>query len=322
MKRYLVTIVSLLALLVPLTGCNAPAATMPPAASTPATAAALTATAAPAESASPWEVVLQTRVKQPVRMAAFLDETFGLTGGPDYAGRAQHTTDGGQTWTMAEDSAGCLFALDIVDAQSVWECNASDVRISMDGGQTWPGRPGGRGQPFCQVSSVDSEMAWYLSPATLETTTDGGTTWEKVNLPAGVLPGRILAISLRAPKEGYVLDSAGDLYTTLDGGQSWSSQNLGLKERYGEMGPLPSGGIAPAAMRFFDADHGVIVMSLVGGGAGKVVALRTADGGRAWTEENVPVEFGTAYLTRDGKLLTIHSILNMGQITVLRYTGG
>jgi photosystem II stability/assembly factor-like uncharacterized protein len=168
---------------------------------------------------------------------------------------------------------------------------------------------------------VDSEAAWYLSPARLEATTDGGTTWEKVNLPAGVLPGRILAISLRAPKEGYVLDSAGDLYTTLDGGQSWSSQNLGLKERYGEMGPLPSGGIAPAAMRFFDADHGIIVMSLVGGGS-KVVALRTADGGRTWVEESVPAEFGTAYLTHDGRFLTIHSFFNMGQITVLRYAGG
>jgi photosystem II stability/assembly factor-like uncharacterized protein len=322
MKRYLVTIVGLLALLVSLTGCGAPAATPLPAASAQATDPAPAIAAVPVEGDSPWKVVLQTRVTQPVRMAAFLDETFGLTGGPDYAGRAQHTTDGGQTWTMAEDSAGCLFALDIVDAQSVWECNASDVRVSTDGGHTWPGKPGGRGQPFCQVSSVDNKAAWYLSPGTLEATTDGGTTWEEVNLPAGVLPGRILAISLRAPKEGYVLDSAGNLYTTLNGGQSWSSQNLGLKERYANMEPMPSGGIAPAAMRFFDADRGVIVMSLVGGGASEVVALRTADGGRTWVEESVPAELGTAYLTRDGKLLTIHAFFNTGQITVLRYTGG
>jgi hypothetical protein len=39
-------------------------------------------------------------------MAAFLDKNFGLTGGADSAGRAHVTTDGGQTWTLAESSAG------------------------------------------------------------------------------------------------------------------------------------------------------------------------------------------------------------------------
>jgi hypothetical protein len=47
-----------------------------------------------------WEVVLQTEVTQPVRMGAFLDENFGLTGGA--SNRAYVTTDGGQAWTMAE----------------------------------------------------------------------------------------------------------------------------------------------------------------------------------------------------------------------------
>ena len=71
-------------------------------------APAATPTAAPtaAEQQYRWEVVLQTEVTQPVRMAAFLDENFGLTGGSDSAGRAHVTTDGGQTWTLAESSAG------------------------------------------------------------------------------------------------------------------------------------------------------------------------------------------------------------------------
>ena len=53
-----------------------------------------------------WEVVLQTKPEQFVRMAAFLDETFGVTGGADSAGKAHYTTDGGQTWTMADSSGG------------------------------------------------------------------------------------------------------------------------------------------------------------------------------------------------------------------------
>jgi hypothetical protein len=215
--------------------------------------------------------------------------------------------------------------LDIVDAQTVWQCNASDVRLSTDGGQTWQGSPGGRGQPLCQVSAVDDETAWYLSPRSLSVTTDGGATTEEVDLPEnerpeGVRPGAILAISLRTPSEGYILDDTGTLYTTLDGGQSWSSQDLGFEERFGEMQSTPAGSIAAAAMRFFDADRGMIVLNLVGGGS-KVVVLRTVNGGQTWVEQVLPVEIGTPYLSRDGKFLTLHSFFREGQITVLSYEG-
>ena len=40
-----------------------------------------------------------------MQVAAFLDETFGLTGGPSDPGKAHYTTDGGETWTMADGSA-------------------------------------------------------------------------------------------------------------------------------------------------------------------------------------------------------------------------
>ena len=76
-----------------------------------------TVVAAPAPTAEgeegqigPWEVVRQQALERPIRMAAFLDENVGLTGGPDYAedgrGRAHSTTDGGETWTWAESGEG------------------------------------------------------------------------------------------------------------------------------------------------------------------------------------------------------------------------
>ena len=77
---------------------QAPAADVPP---TPAEAAA-----APAKVDSPWQVVLEKEVKQGMRMAAFLDENFGLTGGPNSEGKAQYTTNGGEAWTMADTSGG------------------------------------------------------------------------------------------------------------------------------------------------------------------------------------------------------------------------
>jgi photosystem II stability/assembly factor-like uncharacterized protein len=327
MKRYLaVTMIGLLALLASAVGC-APMATPPPAAPTqvpvePTAAAVPTQAPTQAAAESLWEVVRETRVEQPVRMAAFLDETFGLTGGANYEGRAHYTTDGGQTWTMAETSSGCLFAFDVVDVRTVWECNASDIRLSTDGGQTWQGSQGPRGQPFCRVSSADDKTVWYLSPSKLEATADGGTTWEEVTLPEAVYPRDVLAISLRTPQGGYILDSTGALYVTSDGGETWSSQTLGLADKYGDMEPMPPGSVAPVAIRFFDAEHGLIVLSLVGGGRSKVVALRTADGGQTWAEEVVPAEIGVPYLTHDGRFLTIHSFFNTGKITVLRYAGG
>ena len=53
-----------------------------------------------------WEEVLRVKVEQPTRIAAFLDETLGLTCGSGETGKAHYTTDGGQTWTMADTSGG------------------------------------------------------------------------------------------------------------------------------------------------------------------------------------------------------------------------
>jgi hypothetical protein len=53
-----------------------------------------------------WEVILERNVDQSARTAAFLDETFGVTGGAGGSGRAHYTTDGGQAWTLAESSGG------------------------------------------------------------------------------------------------------------------------------------------------------------------------------------------------------------------------
>jgi hypothetical protein len=53
-----------------------------------------------------WEEVVRVEVEQEVRVAAFVDETFGLTGGAGEPGRVHYATDGGQTWTLADTSGG------------------------------------------------------------------------------------------------------------------------------------------------------------------------------------------------------------------------
>ncbi len=97
-------------------GCTCMPAASPPSptelptdtASPPSPTELPTDTASPtqAEDTGPWEVVLQIKVQEGTRMAAFLDDKTGFMGGPGDPGKAHYTTDGGQTWTLAESSDG------------------------------------------------------------------------------------------------------------------------------------------------------------------------------------------------------------------------
>jgi hypothetical protein len=73
-------------------------------------------------------------------------------------------------------------------------------------------------------------------------------------------------------------------------------------------------------VRFVDADRGLVVMHLAGGLSSRVVALRTADGGRTWEQEDVTTSLLVAlYLSHDGSVLTITDHAET-KVIVLRYT--
>jgi len=78
-------------------------AATPPATSAPPAPAVVPA----AEPQSQWEAVVpQPKVGEKLRMAAFFNESFGLTGGAGDVGKARITSDGGQNWAMADSSGG------------------------------------------------------------------------------------------------------------------------------------------------------------------------------------------------------------------------
>ena len=59
------------------------------------------------KSQAQWQVVVpQTVFAEKLRIAAFLNENFGLTGGAGDIGKAAATTDGGKTWAAAASSGG------------------------------------------------------------------------------------------------------------------------------------------------------------------------------------------------------------------------
>lgn len=307
MKDSLLIIVLVLLSLVAVAGC-APAAATPVPVATPAPAAA-------AGDANLWKVAQQVKVQHATTVAAFLNDTFGITAG--YAGEIHYTADGGQTWPRAKNSSMCRFGLDIVNQSLAWHVgNGGNVRMSTDGGQNWTAVSNLSSSGISQfISFVDAKTGWAANQTKLWATADGAQKWTEVALPTGAK--NLVEIVLRTASSGYLLDEAGVLYITQDGGQHWSSQALELKDGAMALVKLPHG----AAMRFFDADHGLIIASLAGGGNSELVALRTADGGKTWQKEDlaVPAKIGSLYLTHDGTTLTIFDTSN--QVTVVRYAG-
>lgn len=301
-----------------LAGCASPATAEPTSAPAEPTDVSLPTPDAPT---SQWEHISTVKTPATLRMGAFLDENLGIIGGPDRAGIAQTTTDGGQSWTVAGNSSMCLFGLDVIDAKTMWECNASNIRVTTDGGQSWSGKASGRGQPGCKISAVDEKTAFVTSPSELVVTHDGGLTREPLPLPADLTTSQVAAISFRSQTDGYILDGAGQVYATTDGGKTWETRPSPDLSQYGELKLRVNQGQPYAAMRFFDNEHGFLILSLAGGGASKVVALRTADGGKTWDEQIIEAFYSTLYLSRDGKYLTLASAFTNHELSIFRYIG-
>ena len=319
-------LIALLALFL-LLGCATEANVPPSQSEAPATIVptlAPTATPVP-EPVEPWELIFEKKVTQPVRMAAFLDEEFGITGGGTGAGKTHYSTDGGENWTMAETSGGCIFGVEIVDPQTVWVCGRmfgqsfsteGGVRLSLDGGRTWQPQTTFTSNPnFCPLSFLDTQTGWVYNAYILNSTTDGGQTWQDITPET---PADIAAITLLSPEQGYVLDTAGNLFITTDSGNSWDELATFNLETYGELQLLPSKELGSSAIRFIDSDHGLVIFSLLGGGDSLVISFYTQDGGQTWTEETISAQPGAPYISHDGQYLTINSF---SQLTLLRRNG-
>jgi photosystem II stability/assembly factor-like uncharacterized protein len=202
-----------------------------------------------------------------------------------------------------------------VDVETIWQCGMKNLSLSTDGGKTWKAIGDKAGGMGCILAFADTKTGWLGSGAKFEMTADGGVTWKELALPKDVI--KVAAISLRTTTDGYLLDGDGILHITQDGGKTWSSRSLGL-DNPSIMG-FASGGFVnetpQAAVRFVDADHGLVVLGL--SGRTSMVALRTADGGKTWEEESLPAELGKPYLSRDGKYLTVNQ---WGKwVTLLKY---
>jgi photosystem II stability/assembly factor-like uncharacterized protein len=179
-----------------------------------------------------------------------------------------------------------------------------NVSLSTDGGKTWKAVADKAGGMGCILAFADTETGWVGAGTKFEMTADGGATWKELALPKDV--NKVAAISLRTPTDGYLVDGDGVLHITQDGGKTWSSQSLGLNAP--SILGFASGDFInetpQAAVRFVDADHGLVVLGL--SGKTSMIALRTADGGKTWKEKSLPAKLGEPYISRDCKFLTVN----------------
>jgi hypothetical protein len=206
--------------------------------------------------------------------------------------------------------------MDIVDVHTIWQCGMKNLSVSTDGGKTWKAIAEKAGGLGCLLAFANPNTGWFGFGAKFQMTTDGGATWNDLAMPKDGL--KVAAISLRTPKDGYLIDKEGVLYITQDAGKTWSSKSLGLSTP--DIKGFVSGGfvneIPQAAVRFTDANHGLVVLGL--SSRTGMIALRTTDGGKTWKEETLPVEFqGAPYISHDGKFLTVN-LWGKG-ITLLKY---
>jgi len=260
-----------------------------------------------------WTVISNRHFGQSALSVMFGDAVTGVAA--DLSGKIYFTEDGGASWTGTIKAGASRAAMEILEGnRKMWYIGVGgDMLASTDRGHTWESAG-----PFPwnghveYISFSDELVGWGMTTEyrNFYATADGGKTWKALPLPEGMAAPA--ALHLRSPRDGYILDTVGNLFVSADGGESWETRPIGLAE--GEKIPALN---HSAAVRFSDARHGVMAVTTIGGGTGRTRVLRTFDGGETWMEEPLPVPMGMFHLSRDGVFLTHLDLYDNGKITLL-----
>lgn len=198
--------------------------------------------------------------------------------------------------TLAQRSGtdALLIAVHAVNDSVVWASGARGTWVrTTDGGRTWTaGRvPGADSLQFRDIHALDDRTAWVLSIGTgaqsrIYRTDDGGAQWHMqfVNPePGGFYDCFAFWDADRAVVIGDAIDSSMAVLLTEDGGRRWRR--------------VPPGRLPPAhAGEGSFAASGTCAATGPGGRAWIVMStptqarlLRTADFGRTWALETLPI---------------------------------
>ena len=219
----------------------------------------------------------------------------GCAGSPDPAPVAAPIIDVWPVPSVEQQSntTALLIGISPVNEKVVWVSGARGTYArTTDGGATWISAqvPGAEGLQFRDVHALDENRAWLLSIGTADTskiffTSDAGKHWalQFTNpLPKGFLD----CFSFWDARRGIAISDAVDgqvvLWETSDGGVRWT-----------RLPPSRLPAAAPEEGSF--AASGTCLITLPGGhawvavGTPRAKLLHTADYGRSWTSDSIPL---------------------------------
>lgn len=171
---------------------------------------------------------------------------------------------------------------------------------TTDGGHTWrdvtPAGFGAVAGGAATAAFLNAQDAWAVAGGsrgfTVFRTTDAGTSWQRTALPAA--PALGFSLSFADAEHGWLLVDKGagmfheavDLYGTVDGGAHWSVVSR-TRANGGTPGALPLEG-EKGGITFASPTVGWVPILDPAGAS----LYRTADAGRTWRPQRLPVPAG------------------------------
>ena len=147
-------------------------------------------------------------------------------------GKVLHSTDGGASWNDCDFTTANLYAVAVVDPETVWVAGAGGlIARSSDGGGTWEYGVSGTAEPIYDLSFFDEERGWACGyDGTILATADGGATWEKEE--SGTTQ-TLRSISFFDGLTGIAVGANGTMLRTTDGGTTWTSVSVTSTSLFG-----------------------------------------------------------------------------------------
>jgi photosystem II stability/assembly factor-like uncharacterized protein len=180
------------------------------------------------------------------------------------SGNLYASGDGGVTWKRVGTG------LDAAPSGLLLLKGGSSVLIGPRGvfvARRWGKRPrrasGPAGGMTLRAGDLAGGAAFVYGPHRIAVTTDRGRSWQRLRAPRR--SARIVDLEMIDRKNGFLLDSAAEVFVTKDGGERW----LRLET---------TGANTAASLAFGDRKHGYITDA-----TGRVLA--TADGGKTWSRQ-------------------------------------
>lgn len=262
--------------------------------------------------AAPWKHIRSSSITETraftgassVSIAGFNDAEKGIA--VYFTDYIYYTQDGGKSWTEGKKPPGSAYlgGLEIYNDHA-WIFGENKLLTSGNGGIEWMELPR-FGSIYANpvFSFLDDNIGWNGRKRELFRTGDGGVSWTAVSSP---VKEDIFAMDMISSDAVVILEKK-LLYLTANRGKTWQQIELPITYQ-----PTPFQTHLPSAVRFYDDNSGTVVICQPKP-KWHLKILQTTDGGTSWIREPFApsgrLEFGSLFLSQDGKYLTVSDTIN------------